>query len=90
MLPCEALLERICLLNKLLFFINLVREHLKIKFKEVLGLLVFVLIWLVNLLPQLADISLNLFFGSLVVVTLILEVSNYEEKFLGGSLTKKF
>ena len=88
MLSGEALLESICLLNELLFLVNLVRKHLEIKLKEVLGFLVLVLLWLVDLLPQLANVGLDLLLGSLVVVALVLEVPDDEEQLFLGALTK--
>lgn len=64
------------------------REHLEIEFKEILRFLVLMFLWLVDLLPQLANICLYLLLGSFVVVALVLEVPDDEEQLFLGALTK--
>lgn len=65
------------------------RKHAELKMKEITGLWVLVLIWFVNLVPNIVDISINNVPDSLEIVASIIEVSQYKEKLFSWLLTEK-
>lgn len=79
----ESTFKLLCFLLKLFLFINFMGHHFEVKLEEIRCLLILVSIRFVDLVPELADILLDLCFGSLVIVALVLEVSDDEEKLLG-------
>lgn len=75
---------------KLGFLEDLVGHHCKIELEELVRSAVSELVWLVDLLPNSPDVVLKDDLDALAVVAAVVEVTQDEQKPLGGLLVEEF
>ncbi len=64
-------------------------KHCKFKIEEVLGIRILVLVWLVNLLPNVFNIRINNSPNSLEVISSVIKISQDKEKLLSRLLSEE-
>lgn len=81
--------QSLALLVELLLHKYFVRDHEVLKLKELTGLRVFQVFWLVNFLPNLLDVSVKNTLDLFEIVPSVVKVPQHKQELFGGLLIEQ-